>query len=687
MFELKVSNNETLSKNTFVVSELGLSLGTGIDLVDEADDPSAILRYYDLNSVDEEIDFIIRSVRSMIKSSLLTIPFPWRGVDEKIITKSSLRRREAVMKLIGLNPDGTPSLMEFTQWVWFGSHKNYLKNKINTARRIRNNILYKLEDFSTDEEDNKDTMLMQYFILEQLPLLQRLALRSELFQFDMSDPPRVNGYLWLLGWMIQHFMTLFMIIWVLLWAVDSGETIFESWLYQFFYSIIQEVFVSQVILIFIVHVFTIEHMQPQLKHISHTLNLITLEKMTSNTKDRGDIRAVQHLSGACRVSRDESIRDLPSSILLQTIDDEDVNMLRRKRSDKLSYLATLLIGLPVVFGLGGEKTQSILFDIFVACVWGTFLFINHLLLARSVYTLIGVYIFVGIFLLFYICIYRPRSLQYKRKALTRGSIQSSGWKKSEKVHRKITPNPFTWIFKQVYDVCFTKSLLEFKSSHKVINTWKNMNSLLQLHSLSRQKADLFNDDWSDSDESEKNNEKIMSQERHPYIDIFALSPQLKRRVEIILPGEMIPNEILQMRVQSQPAYKGRKIRALLDTVSSSIYFVREYIEPNISSQKSRKNLNLDLSYLNHAYTPKRGELTDRQKYIMKLGRRKFNTLNELKLGYITPEQGTELSRWASSELFEFEEQQKYLQMIQQVILHLFFFIIFSTNYFILENIS
>ena len=655
IFESRVST-ENLSENTFVISELGLSLSVGVDLVDEANNPTEILRYYDLNSVEEEVDFIIRSVRSMIKSSLLTIPFPWRDVDEKTLSKSSIRRREAVMKLIGLNADGTPSLMEFSQWVWFGSHRNYLKHKIKTARRIRDRILYKLEDFSHDEEDNKDAMLMQYFVLEQLPLLQRLALKSELFQFDMSDPPRVDGYVWLGGWILQHSMTLSMVIWVLLWAVNSGAIFFDAWLHQFMYTIIQEVFVSQVILVFIVHVFTIEHMQPQLRHISHTLNLITLEKMTANIHIRNDIRAVQHLSGACRISRDESIRDLPSAVLLQNIDDEDVNMLRRKRADKLSYLATLLISLPVIFGLGGEKTQSILFDIFVACIWGTFLLINHLLLSHSVYTLVGGYLFLGIFLLVYIFIYRPWSLRQQRKASTRGSLQLSGWKKSEKVHRKVSQYPLSWFLHQIRLLLSFEFLAEKSLSQKITNNWRYMNSLLQLRSRSnKQNAQTFNDSISDSDESELNMEKLLSPERLPAFDIFALSPQLKCDIDIVEPENIIPDEILMMKVKTQPIYKGRKIRALLDTIS----FIG-------SSSSNRQNIILDQLYLNDSTLSQKRSLPERVKNVLIKSKKRFNILNELKLGYISREQGIELTKWVLYELIEFEDRQKYLYTIQQV---------------------
>jgi hypothetical protein len=515
----------------------------------------------------EEIDFVIRSVHKMMTNTLLTAPLPWRNADEKSLLVNPPTRSEAVMKLIGLHPDGTPSHLELSQWIWFGSHKNYLHSKVVAARQRKKKIIYQIEDFGEDEEDNRDSMLMQHFILEQLPLLQRLALRTELFQFDTSDPPRVDGLLWLGGWFLHLSLNFFMMIWVLLWAVNNGNTVFRSWVSQLFYCIIQEIFVSQVILVFIVHVFTIEHMQPQLKHLSHTLNAITLDKMSETSRESVvDIRAIQHLSGSCRASRDEMIRELPSAILLQTMNDEDVNLLRRKRADRLSYLATLLVGLPVFLGLAGEQAQSIFFDIIVACLWGSFLLVNAMILRQSFLLLVVGYPAIAVITAIYAFYYRPYTLRRHREAMTRAKNHSNGWRKSGKIHLRVTQHPLRRLLQFVRSL-FSGELTNsaedgFRNTDPVSATWRNMNALLELHrtdttlgrAFSTDPSDDENDSSSD-DESEKNLSKLLSgfdnnvrHLREPSALFGPSSPMfrdLKRAIAI-------PAEIQAMKVKKQP---------------------------------------------------------------------------------------------------------------------------------------
>jgi hypothetical protein len=563
LFNNRITSDH-LRNNTRIVSELGRSLEVGTDLVDESADPSSILRYYDVGTEAEEIDFVIRSVRRMMNNSLLTAPLPWRDADEKALISHPPTRREAVMRLIGLNADGTPSLLEFSQWIWFGSHKNYLWSKIFSARKRKKKIVYQIGDFGADEEDNRDSMLMQHFILEQLPLLQRLALKTELFQFDTSDPPRIDGLLWLCGWFIHLSLDLFMLIWILLWAVGNGKVVFRSWLSQLVYCLIQEIFVSQVILIFIVHVFTIEHMQPQLRHLSHTINAITLGKMTSERATvTSDIRAIQHLSGSCRAARDEAIRELPSATLLQTMTDEDINLLRRKRADRLSYLATLLVGLPVLLGLAGEQAQSIFFDILVACLWGSFLLLNTLILHRALLILVIGYPLIAFITAVYVFYYRPYALRKQRESTTRAKLHANGWKKAAKIHSRVTQHPLRRLANVIRS--FLKVELLAPSTDQgpdpVSASWRNMNALLQLHPkdddaiariLSADPAD------SDSDDSEQNLNKLLSgfemnvsHLRDPSA-LFAVTSSAcleNERLKDLERALLIPSEIQAMKVK------------------------------------------------------------------------------------------------------------------------------------------
>jgi hypothetical protein len=523
IFDSRVSP-EDLRGKTFIQSELGKSISLDLDAVDEANDHLAILRYYDVASVDEELDFIVRSVRNFLKETTLLSPYPWRPSDMDDETQGSVVNREALMKLIGLNLDGTPSPMNVFQYLLYGSHHRYLRSKITHARKNSKSILYQLEDFGEDEQDNKDSLLIQHFLLEQLPPLQRLSLSSELFQFDQSDPPRVEWHIWFVAWILELSLIGFMLIWILFWAASNGQTVFKSWLGQFFYCIVEDVFISQVLLVFIIHVVVIEHMQPQLKHLSHTLNYITLQKITSAKLDgdnsRANVSAVQHISASCRVSRVETIQDLPSAMLLSSIEDKDVNILRMRRDKKLSLLATVLIGLPIVFGLLGENAQDMFFDILVACTWGAFLLFNSFLKSMSIYILVAVYVLLGLSTLYYALVYRPNAIKRHRKEMARGV----SWKTSSRHYQRSSGNPFSSVieFFEILREILSSFLFPLvgsssntQLSQETIN-WRNMNLMVTLPQRSTEILDRLDsydeksEGGSDIDETEKQDQFSLS---------------------------------------------------------------------------------------------------------------------------------------------------------------------------------
>jgi hypothetical protein len=248
----------------------------------------------------------------------------------------------------------------------------------------------------------------------------------------------------------------------------------------------------------------------------------------------------------------------------------------------LSYLATLLIGLPVVLGLAGEQAQSIFFDIIVACLWGSFLWVNQLCFTYSMSLLIVGYLVFGVSTTLYVFYYRPLMIRKHRESLTRVKHPSTGWKKSGKVHRRVTQNPFRWLFdvlRSSLERNFVRNQTE--SSHQVLDAttlaWRNMNQLVQLHQkkaeqLPVKKKKLNTSDTleegSDSDESEKNLTKLLSgfensfgQMNHSQEDaivaVFAPTPHTKEYLRALQKAIVIPDQIQAMRVHPQTKFTQR----------------------------------------------------------------------------------------------------------------------------------
>jgi len=471
------------------ISELGKTVFADDCAVDEANDHLAILRYYDVCSADEELDFVVRSIKRLLNKDLLQQPLPWHIPNSADLRETDganrlaqLKRREAIMNFIGLNPDGSPCPLTWYQWILFGSHEKYLRSKLCRVRRKYASIVEELSMFDADEEDNRDTLLMQHFVLDQMPPLQRLALEQELFQFDMSNPEKIDCYYWMGGWVLQYVLLLFMFTWVLLWAVSNGNAVFKVWAIQVVFALIEDFFVAQLLLIIIVHVVAIEYMQPQLRHIYNALNQVTVKKVLNNWFDSTDVKVVQHFSAACRASRVEAVRHLPSSRLLNSINDDELDIIRQRRRSKLPFMGMILVGLPTLFGLAGEDIQSMFFDIIVSIIWGSFLLLNNLMLSTSVYLLVAVYVVVTLCTVYYVFVMRP-SRASRRAMLTRAKDPMTGWK-SVKILTRAAANPLEcvkdWFIAKWEDWTHAEEERNMSRRKRCRVKWRNMNLLLRL---------------------------------------------------------------------------------------------------------------------------------------------------------------------------------------------------------------
>ena len=369
-------------------------------------------RYYDAASVEEELDFVVRSVFDFIRRPPPVVDLAMVHVadadDRQVMVTEELvaaheKRREAVLNFMNINPDCTPAPFSWQQRLLYGRHhNNYLRMKLRSVRRTAEEISDKIETLAPDEHDNRDAMLVQYFILEQLPPIKRFALAAEFFQFDMAKPRSVYWLTWMVGWIVQMTLVAGMLVWTLVWAVNAGQMFFKAWAYQVVFVLMEDLFISQVLLVYILHVAAIENMQSELRHVYHALKVIMTEKCNNVARTVEDgIRVVQHYSAVCRAARKEEVIDLPSSMLLTQLTDAEVDTCRVYRREKMTWMTFFIVGIPTLFGLFGETVQTVVFDVFASLFWGTYLVINYLIYDSNIYVLVLVYLTLMIILLYY----------------------------------------------------------------------------------------------------------------------------------------------------------------------------------------------------------------------------------------------------------------------------------------------
>jgi hypothetical protein len=366
--------------------------------------------YYDFMTIAEEANVLVTSVRNCLKADLTACPLPWRQSRSSRISANA----EAAMKMLDVYPDGTPVPLSLRQRLLFGNSRSRVEWKIKKVRAQAEMIVEDMQAFTGSMEDCKDTTLIQHFILEQLSPFRRYALKKEFFQFDYAMPEKVYGPLWVGAWTFMVFMWMFLVYWIFQWAMlNKGATI-SSWSGAIIFVLLQDVFVNEVMQIFIVHVMAIEAMRPQLKKIYETLNSILKEKsagaigdeMLEESLDR--VRVVQHLSAACRAARHPSVAHLPSSQLLMRVNDYDASICRDERGTKLGWLTVAILALPTALALSHETVQESVLDVFLPTLWACFCIANSYLWDVHPMVMLTPYLLLVFYLLFRYLFLIPR---------------------------------------------------------------------------------------------------------------------------------------------------------------------------------------------------------------------------------------------------------------------------------------
>jgi hypothetical protein len=103
----------------------------------------------------------------------------------------------------------------------YGTPRNKLISTIERARQSSKDINSALAYFGDSELQNRDSTLIQYFILEQFTLLKQFVLKKHLFDYAASSPAVVNPYCWVAGWIWMILTHLFLLYWAFLWTVTQ----------------------------------------------------------------------------------------------------------------------------------------------------------------------------------------------------------------------------------------------------------------------------------------------------------------------------------------------------------------------------------------------------------------------------------------------------------------------------------
>jgi hypothetical protein len=275
-------------------------------------------------------------------------------------------RLKALKKFMKVYPTGDPKPLTLYERLWYKSHDEKMISMIGKARKKATQIAGEVDDVGLID---KDQILMQHFVLEQVSPFKRMMLSGNFFRSGELIAGKINFYLWVVGWVFVTCVFLFLLYWTLAWGFNSGSHSFQAWLIVFSISLTQDIFLVQVVKLLLMHAILPELMRAQLLAIYRTLHHIATVFVQEGL-DRSDIFCVsQKLSGSCRAARLNSLKGLPAAFILRQIDDIDIYAMRSVKSGKLGLMLGILIGVPSIMAMVSEAGTDTFFGIFVPSVF------------------------------------------------------------------------------------------------------------------------------------------------------------------------------------------------------------------------------------------------------------------------------------------------------------------------------
>ena len=283
-----------------------------------------------------------------------------------------------------------------------------LKKLIERARYDSMKIVQTLSDAASIElsNDNDETTcqlnikkfsaqlnqdLLQYFILEQLPLIHRYALKRQSFLHDFVLPDTISLFQWILGWFMIFSVILFFMYWTFVWCIYSGNKTFHSWGDILLANVLQDIFLLQVCKVYVLFISTQAAIIPYLVTIRSTLDSVAYkvyfaiedaaisivdgtQVITGNDASPEsnvvslDIALIQHFSPACRAARHPLLRSLPAALLLQRIEDADIMKCRQPPYvAPVGILSSILFSIPLIISMIREDFMDAAFEAVYNC--------------------------------------------------------------------------------------------------------------------------------------------------------------------------------------------------------------------------------------------------------------------------------------------------------------------------------
>ena len=392
-------------------------------------------------STEKEAELMLQEVKSFLDEYIDYQNVPWQTSKTSAVRHAKVR---AIQQYLGILPDGRATPLSSLELLLYGNPKGKLVANIASARKAATNISTVLAELGNTELMNRDVALMQYFILEQFSPFKAYVLTHRLFTFSVSSALPISPLLWTSCWAFVIGSLLFWLYWVLQWGLANGSVTLEQWGVNFAFAVIEDVFAVQGFRCYALFVLSMISIDPQLRYIYRVLNRVAVSYTQDELENNlGEIKVVQHLSGACRVSRMKVAKDLSTAKILRHIDDVDIEVCRLNRDVGMATLAIIIVSIPVYVGAADFILGEIALDSALPAMFSMYLLGNYFLLSLSVIALVIPYLILAGFYGWrhFVVIPAIRKIKSMHHEIKHGHFFESSdkdWRTTKRKQRKIS---------------------------------------------------------------------------------------------------------------------------------------------------------------------------------------------------------------------------------------------------------
>jgi hypothetical protein len=525
---------------------------------------------------------------------------------------------KAVRAKLMINSDGTLRPITFRQKLFYNSRQDMLENKIKNVRSKAAKICKKIGRMEVADGSFKDIALMRVFILENVSFFFRFSLRKCFDEIDGSPPENVNLLVWLLAWFIIGGCLLFFLYWIFAWGVKNGGDTLHDWGKDYGVAIVQDVFICEVVKIFILFVFAIISVRPQLQVIKRVINDCALSLLQDEVDLSEDVNVVHHFSPACRAACSSELSNLPSSAVLRKMTDADIENCKEHKHHTLGSITFYVLVAAAILATISEVLIDQLMDASISSVWLAFLLLNDKIFSISPVLIAALYASIGGLILYIIFVYVP-SVQKARRLRKERMQASKEFRRRRSSSRKTGDNlsgkrstlgkiaaNFDWLM-GIINTFFSRERSETvkEKARNNLLVWGGMNNPKVLQAQSGSERAARQDTFSFSNPTSEDTSSLSETQSRPKTLTRRKTFRLPNSAEIVLPT-VFPERILRMRPTDRRATRGEDVNDSTDQLMAAKYFNAvpavpsdEKHEPTISNMRLSQRSRLARIYLSN----------------------------------------------------------------------------------------